>query len=165
MDFNSLGANAPVYIVRKKPYKYVVGTFKSKAIPQPNIYNLTPPQKIDIVVSVDGSDENIPGVPANVEIVDYGNSFYATTPEGASQAIYNLVQASKARLSERAYDESVIADGEKTLEELNPQFRQERVVRELQKRQDIQDKQIAEMKAQNSEMLAILRQLNGGAGS
>jgi hypothetical protein len=35
----------------------------------------------------------------------------------------------------------------------------------LQEKQKAQEQQLAELKAQNTEMLGILRQLNGGSGS
>ena len=51
------------------------------------------------------------------------------------------------------------------LEVLNPQYAENnqnaRVIQTLKEKQAAQEQQLAELKAQNSEMLSILRQLNG----
>ena len=51
------------------------------------------------------------------------------------------------------------------LEQLNPQYAENkqnaRVIQSLQEKQKAQEQQLAELKAQNTEMLDILRQLSG----
>jgi hypothetical protein len=63
------------------------------------------------------------------------------------------------------YHKSVIAESEKMLEGLNPQYAENkqnaRVIQSLQEKQKAQEQQLADLKAQNNEMLSILRQLNG----
>ena len=148
MDFNSIGDNSPIYVVRKKPFALESGTLKSKAFPQgTNPYLPQPlPQKIDLVVTVNGSDESIPGVPTNIEVVQYGNSFYSTTPELAIQAINNMMQMARAGIEEQPYYNSVLAEGEKAIESLDPKYaenkRQANVIKELQGRVDGQDKKL-----------------------
>jgi hypothetical protein len=150
MDFKSLGENSPVYIIRKKPFSFETGTLKSKGLKPQNQMNpfmpQTTPQTIDVVISVGGSDETLPSIPVNMEVVEYKNSFYSTTPEGAQQAVANMMQFSKSRLEERAYDESVLSEGERVMEKLNPQYaegkRQARTIEELQSHQEAQDKKL-----------------------
>lgn len=151
MDFISLGENSPVYIVRKKPFEFLTGTLKSKGKkplvtnpylpPQPNT-----PQPTDIVVTVNGSDETVPGIHQGMEVVEYKGSYYSVSSEGAQQAVANLMQMAKSNLDERPYYESVLSEGEKTMEKLNPQYaegkRQARTIEDLQKRQDEQDKKL-----------------------
>jgi hypothetical protein len=51
------------------------------------------------------------------------------------------------------------------LDVLNPQYAENkqnaRVIQSLQEKQKAQEQQLADLKAQNNEMLSILRQLNG----
>ena len=153
MDFNSLGENSPVYVVRKKPFQFVTGILKSKTTKQPtNPYLPQPvPQNIDVVVTIGGSDEILPNVPQGMEVVEYKGSFYSTTSEGAQQAITNLIQMGRNGIEEQPYYESLVNDGEKALETLNPQYaegkRQARVVKELQERADAQDKKLDQILA------------------
>lgn len=153
MDFKTLGENSPIYIVHKKPFLFEMGTLKSKGTKAPaNMNPFMPqpmPQTIDVVVSVNGSDEVLPGTPANLEVVEYKNTFYSTTPEGAQQAIANLMQMAANGIAEQAYYQSVQTEGEKAMERLNPQYaegkRQARTIEDLQKRQDEQGKMLSDI--------------------
>ncbi len=149
MDFKTLGENSPIYIVHKKPFLFEMGTLKSKGTKPLNQFPyiqqpVTP--TIDIVVSTNGTDETLPGIPANLDIVEYKNCFYSTTPEGAQQAIANLIQFANNGIAEQAYYQSIIRDGEKAMEQLNPQYaegkRQARTIEDLQARQNEQDKKL-----------------------
>lgn len=159
MDFNSSGLNAPIHIIRKRPFDYVLGTLKSKGnIPQSYIMNI--PQKFDLTVTVDGADENIPGVPSNIDAVEYGNSYYCLTQEAALRAVENHMQLSSARLAERPYDESVLSKGDEIKERLNPKYadekRQTKIIKDLQERQDAQGQKL-------DNILSILSRIEGGS--
>lgn len=148
MDFNSLGENSPIYVIRKKPFSLETGVLKSKVLPQGmNTYlPQTVPQKIDITVTVGGSDEVVPGVPTNLEAVQYGNSIYGTTSDAAIQAITSLMQMAKAGIDEQPYYESLLTEGEKAIESLDPKYaenkRQAKVIKDLQERADKQDEKL-----------------------
>ena len=159
MDFNSLGENSPVYVVRKRPFGFLTGTLKAKVSKQPvNPYlPQAQQQPIDVIVNVGGSDETIPGVPIGMEVVEYKGSYYSTTADGAQQAISGLMQVGRDGIDSQEYFNSLITEGEKALESINPQYaegkRQARVVRELQERQDAQDKKL-------DEILSFMRELS-----
>lgn len=148
MDFKTLGDNSPVYIIRKKPFRYEVGTLKSKSTKPGNQYQvpLSTAQMIDIVLSVNGSDEIIPNVPSELEVVDYKGSFYSTTPDGILQALSTLMQMASNGKAEQSYYDSILEEGEKVKELLNPQYaegkRQARTIKDLQDRADAQDKKL-----------------------
>lgn len=149
MDFYSLGENSPVYVIRKKPFAYEVGTLKSKgATPlQTNPYlPHNNAQTIDIVVTVNGKDEKLSGVPVGKDVLDYGNSYYSVSTEGTLQAVSNLMQMAKNGIDEQAYYNTVLAEGEKVVERLNPQYaenkRQAKIVKDLQDHVDRQDKKL-----------------------
>ena len=170
MDFKSLGENSPVHIVRKKPFVYEVGVLKSKSglpqqMPQTNPYlaqlvqQNMPQQSFNIVVTVNGKDEVVQGIPLNGENVDYNNTYYCATSEGAMQAIANMMQMASAGKADVPYYDSILVNGEKYMEMLNPQYaegkRQARTIEELQARQDANDKKL-------DSALAMLQQLVGG---
>lgn len=167
MDFKSLGENSPVHIVRKKPFAYEVGVLKSKSGmalgQQPNPYmaimQQNMPQTLDIVVTVNGRDETVQGIPLNGENVEYNNTYYCTSKDGAMQAIANMMQFASAAKADMPYYDSILVNGEKYMEMLNPQYaegkRQARTIEELQARQDANDKKL-------DSALAMLQQLVGG---
>lgn len=147
MDFSSLGENSPVYIIRKKPFQFLTGTLKAKNSKQQNPY--LPPiqgQCADIVITVNGSDEILPNIPLNMEIVEYKGSYYSASPDGIQNAVANLMQQAKSNIEEHDYYQSVLNEGEKVLEQLNPQYaegkRQARTIKDLQERADAQDKKL-----------------------
>lgn len=160
MDFNSLGENSPVYVIRKKPFQFLSGTLKSKTIKPPSNPYMpqAAPQPIDIVVKVGESDETVPNIPTGTEVVEFRGTYYSTNAEGAQQAISGLMQIGRDGIDNQEYFKSLITDGEKALESLNPQYaegkRQARVVKELQERQDAQDKKL-------DKILAFMEELSG----
>ena len=74
MDFKTLGENSTVYVIRKKPFLMEMGTLKQKG-GQPMQQNPFMPQNmqqtLDVTITVNGSDEVVPGVPVGTDIVEY----------------------------------------------------------------------------------------------
>lgn len=178
MDFNSLGSGNPFYVLRKgeKPI-LEVGVVKSKTQPRAKFPTQTPnvmagmqvQQVIDVVATINGKDETFSEIPVNVEIAARGNDTFSGSREAMLQAVDAMLQTSKKAIEQIPYHKSVIAESEKMMEALNPQYAENkqnaRTIKALQERQQAQDAQLAEMKKQNTEILAILRQLNGGSPS
>lgn len=177
MDFNSLGNGNPFYILRRgeKPI-LEVGVVKSKSQPHAKFPTQTPnimtgvqmQQVIDVVATVNGKDETFSDIPINIEIAARGNDTFSGSREAMLQAVDAMLQTSKKAIEQVPYHKCVIAESEKMLEVLNPQYAENkqnaRVIQSLQEKQKAQDTQLAELKAQNSEILSILRQLNGNGG-
>ena len=177
MDFNSLGSGNPFYVLRRgeKPV-LEVGVVKTKSQPRAKFPTQTPnvmtgmqmQQVIDIVATINGKDETFAEIPINVEIAARGNDTFSGSREAMLQAVDAMLQTSKKAIEQVPFHKSVISESEKMLEVLNPQYAENkqnaRVIQSLQEKQKAQDVQLAELKAQNSEMLAILRQLNGSGG-
>ena len=176
MDFNSLGNGNPFYVLRKgeKPI-LEVGVVKSKTQPRAKFPTQTPnvmtgmqvQQVIDVIATINGKDETFSEIPINVEIAARGNDTFSGSREAMLQAVDAMLQTSKKAIEQVPYHKSVIAESEKMIEVLNPQYAENkqnaRTIKNLQERQQAQDAQLAEMKKQNSEILVILRQLNGGS--
>lgn len=174
MDFNSLGNGNPFYVLRRgeKPV-LEVGVVKSKTQPRAKFPTQTPnimsgmqiQQVIDVTATINGKDETFTEIPINVEIAARGNDTFSGSREAMLQAVDAMLQTSKKAIEQVPYHKSVIAETEKMLEVLNPQYAENkqnaRVIQSLQEKQKAQEQQLLELKAQNSEMLSILRQLNG----
>lgn len=174
MDFNSITNGNPFYILRKGERPLLeVGVVKSKSQPRAQYPTQTPnigigmqiQQVVDIVATINGKDETFPNLPINVEIAQKGNDTFTGSREAMLQAVDAMLQTSKKAIEQIPYHKSVIVESEKMLETLNPQYAENkqnaRVIQSLQEKQKAQEQQLAELKAQNSEMLSILRQLNG----
>ena len=172
MDFISLGVGAPFYILHKgeKP-TLEVGTVKTKSDPKPpfqaqtqGVFNgLTQMQNvIDVVVSVNGTDTPFSNLKANAETEQYNNgkTLVSCSREAMLQSVDSMIQASKKALEQVDYHKSVLKEGEKMLEVLNPTYaenkRNARTIRDLQERSDAQDKKL-------DSILSILTELNGGS--
>lgn len=163
MDFNSLSANAPIYVLNREEGKrpvLQVGTVKTKGEPkspyqagQPAIFNGLAAIHgqnlvIDIVANVNGSDVPFSNLPINAESTTYngGNTFVSCSREATLQAVDGMIQMSKKAKSLESYHDLVIEEGEKMLETLNPRYKEEkdrdRSIKSLEERQDKTDKKL-----------------------
>lgn len=178
MDFNSISGGNPFYILRKSEKPTLeVGVVKSKTQPRAKFPTQTPnvmagmqlQQVVDIVVTVNGKDETFSEIPINVEIAARGNDTFSGSREAMLQAVDAMLQSSKKALDQIPYHKSVIAESEKMLEVLNPQYadnkRQARTIQSLEEKQKATDAKLAALESQSSEMLAILRSLNGSSNA
>ena len=178
MDFNSIGNGNPFYILRKgeKPI-LEVGVVKTKSQPRAKFPTQTPnimqgvqmQQVVDLVVTINGKDESFNEIPVNVEIAARGNDTFSGSREAMLQAVDAMLQTSKKAIDQIPYHKSVIAESEKMLEVLNPQYadnkRQARTIQSLEEKQKATEAKLAALESQSTEMLAILRSLNGSSSS
>jgi len=175
MDFNSLGAGQPFYILQKSEKPTLqVGTVKSKSDPkspyqvgQPAIFNGLSAMNgqnlvVDIVVNVNGSDIPFNNLPFNAEYTSYNNgtTFVSSTREATLHAVDGMIQSSKKALEQVDYHKTVLVEGEKMLETLNPRYKEEkdrdRSIRSLEERQENTDRKL-------DDILAILQKLDSPA--
>ena len=166
MDFNSLGAGNPFYILRKgeKPM-LEVGVVKSKSQPKAQYPTQTPnigigmqfQQVVDVIATINGKDETFPNLPINVEIAQKGNDTFSGSREAMLQAVDSMLQTSKKAIEQVEYHRSVLKEGEKMLETLNPRYaeekRQARTIKTLEERQAATD-------AKLDSILSILQKLD-----
>ena len=175
-DFNSIGVGSPFYILRKgdKPI-LEQGIVKEKSAPQPkyqpqgvpNAYNGMGMQHVTtLTITINGNDRVIADIPVNVEIAARGNETFTGSREAMIQAVDSMIQASKKALTEIDYHKMVIGEGDRMLEMLNPNYKEEKMraqsIHDLQEKSNAQDKRLATLEQQSAEMLNILRTLNGG---
>lgn len=169
MDFNSLGNGSPFYVLRQgeKPV-LEVGVVKQKSQPRAKWPTQTPnlmqgmqmQQVVDVLVTVNGNDETFADIPVNVEIAQRGNVTFSGSREAMLQAVDGMLQTSQKALEQIAYHKSVIAESEKMMETLNPQYAenkaQARTIQDLQERQSQQDKKL-------DSILDLLQKMGGAA--
>lgn len=171
MDMQSLGVGNPFYVLRKgeKPV-LETGVVKSKSQPRAKFPTSTPnimqgmqmQQVIDVTATINGKDETFVDLPINVEIAARGNDTFTGSREAMLQAVDNMLQTSKKALEQVSYHKSVIAESEKMLEVLNPQYaenkKQARTISDLERRQADTDKKL-------DAILGILQKLDSPAPS
>lgn len=167
----SLGVGNPFYVLRKgeKPV-LETGVVKSKSQPRAKFPTQTPnimqgvqiQQVIDVTATINGKDEVFTDLPINVEIAARGNDTFTGSREAMLQAVDNMLQTSKKALEQIPYHKSVIAESEKMLEVLNPQYaenkKQARTIIDLERRQTETDKKL-------DAILGILQKLDSPSPS
>lgn len=167
----SLGVGNPFYVLRKgeKPV-LETGVVKSKSQPRAKFPTQTPnigigmqmQQVIDVTATINGKDETFSEIPINVEIAARGNDTFTGSREAMLQAVDNMLQTSKKALEQVSYHKSVIAESEKMLEVLNPQYaenkKQARTISDLERRQTETDKKL-------DAILGILQKLDSPSPS
>lgn len=137
MDFNSLGQGSPFYIIQKSDKPTLqVGLVKSKSNPKPQYQAQTPgiftgtipTNVVDVVVTVDGNDVPFSNLPVGLDHSTYnnGNTFVSCNREATLQEVDTMIQSSKKALEQENYHKTVISEGEKMLEVLNPRYAEEK---------------------------------------
>lgn len=171
MDIQNLGIGSPFYVLRKgeKPV-LETGVVKTKSQPRAKFQTQTPnimqgmqmQQVVDVTVTINGKDEVFSEIPINVEIASRGNDTFTGSREAMLQAVDSMLQTSKKAIEQVPYHKSVIAESEKMLEVLNPQYaenkKQARTISDLERRQADTDKKL-------DTILGILQKLDSPAPS
>lgn len=173
MDFNSLGAGQPFYVLQKSEKPVLqVGVVKTKSDPksqyqsqQPAIFNgLSAMQGqnlvVDMVVTINGADVPFNNLPISSESSTYngGNTFVSCSREATLQAVDAMIQASKKAIELIPYHNLVLAEGEKMLETLNPTYaadkERDRTIKELVNHRKETDSKL-------DQILSFMRELSG----
>ena len=171
MGIQNLGIGSPFYVLRKgeKPV-LETGVVKTKSQPRAKFPTQTPnimqgvqmQQVIDVTVTINGKDEVFSEIPINVEIAARGNDTFTGSREAMLQAVDAMLQTSKKAIEQVPYHKSVIAESEKMLEVLNPQYaenkKQARTISDLERRQAVTDEKL-------DSILKILQKLDSPAPS
>lgn len=171
MDMNSLGVGNPFYVLRKGERPILeTGVVKTKSQPRakwptqtPNIMTGVQMQQVlDVTATINGKDEVFTDIPINVEIAARGNDTFSGSREAMLQAVDSMLQSSKKALEQIPFHKSVIAESEKMLEVLNPQYaenkKQARTISDLERRQADTDKKL-------DAILGILQKLDSPSPS
>lgn len=167
MDFNSLGAGNPFYILRRGEHPQLeVGVVKTKSAPRAQFPTATPnimtgvqmQQVIDIVATIGGREETFSDIPTSVEIAAKGDTTFSGSREAMLQAVDAMLQTSRKALEQVDYHRGVLTEGEHMLEVLNPRYAEEkqqaRSILDLQERADAQDRKLDQILGRLDELFA-----------
>lgn len=172
MDFNSLNNGATFYIIGTNGgLNVIMGIVKGKSAPYwPMPANGINQQMVDLTVNINGQDRVIPGLPIGLEVAGRDPEIYTGNRELAERIIDEKMEAARKALQDRPLYEKILTDGPKCKEVINPGYAQTRkqaqTIEELQTRSQATEKELQELKAQNAEMLKLLKDaLGGGTGS
>lgn len=171
MNFQSLEQGANFYVISTNGgLSVTVGTVKGKSAPYwPMPANGLNTQLVDITVSFNGQDRVIPGLPIALEVAGRDPETYTGSREIAERVINDKMAEAKKILQNVPYYEKVGADGPKCLELINPDYantrRQNETIEQLQARAASTERELQEMKAQNAEMLRLLKETLAGGGT
>ena len=130
--FQNLRANSQIYILHKDSTPYLEqGSIVSVSNPRPKY---PAPQQlgqfpqmemvVDLVVSVNGNNMNLQGLPAGLEIADFGhngNIVVSSSKEAINNEISLMRQRSAEIIGSVDFHRNVISACEKMLSELNPE--------------------------------------------
>jgi hypothetical protein len=175
MDFNSLVNGSPFYVLRKSGTPALqIGTVKSKTQPQPKYQAQSVPtafngtniqQVINVTATIDGRDETFTDIPFNVEVAQSGDKVFSGSRDAMISVIDSLISQSKKALGDVEYHKTMIAEGDKMLEVLNPKYAEEKkqaqTISDLEKGYSDMSKRFAKLETDNAQMLAMLKKLTG----
>lgn len=164
MDFKSLQPGNPVYIIYKsdKPH-LVVAEVVSRNEPHFNVSNPSAAigtnlkQVVDITAK--NGEEIIPlgNLTADMETNTYNNGaqFIAASQEAALREVDRMMAESRQVLDKVEYHQSVLAEGEKMLEVLNPQYKEAKA----------QKQDIADLRGQMSQLMQMVADMQASLKS
>jgi len=158
MDFKSLQPGQPVYIIyRNDKPRLVVAEVVSRNEPHFNVSNPTAAigtnlkQVVDITAK--NGEEVIPlgNLTADMETATYNNGaqFIGASSEATLREVDRMMAESRAVLDKVDYHQSVLAEGEKMLEVLNPQYKEAKA----------QKQDIADLRGQMSQLMQMMADL------
>lgn len=158
--FSNLRPGSQLYILHKDNTPYVVigqVVNVSQPVPRTNPTNYMVPQElvVDIVVNVNGTNETLQKIPANLDTADQGTAngalFVSTTKETMNNEVLSLRQKSQDVLNSVDYHKKRIQDYDLLYQRLNPEFAEQK-----QQKQEIDN-----LKTQMTEMMNELKGLMG----
>lgn len=162
--FQNLRTNQQIYILHKEAAPYIeYGAVVNVSSPKPKYPSTQPfgqfPQVemvVDVVVNINGQNTNLQGLPAGLDIADFGpngNIVVSCSREAMNNEVMMMKQKSNDILGSIDYHQNVIAACDKMLTLLNPE------VAEKQR----QDKEISDLRGKMQEMsqsMASLMEMN-----
>jgi peptidoglycan hydrolase-like amidase len=170
MNFQTIEIGANFYIISTNGGLTVnVGTVKGKSAPYwPMPANGLNSQLVDITVSFNGQDRVIPGLPIGLDAAGRDPETYTVSRELAERLINEKIAEAKKILQNIPYYKKMESDGPKCLEIINPEYantrKQTETIEQLQAKAAATERELQEMKAQNAEMLKLLKEALGGKG-
>lgn len=180
MDFQSLRPGSAIYILHNDGQatpSLIIGTVQNKPEPKPrymtqtqgstpNMYAGTNMMQPVVEIVAKCGSEEIPfgNLTPTDSSASYGNETYfiTTTPDAMLPAVDAMMQKSRKELDRSAYNEAVLAEGEKMVETLNPRYREEKA-----QKQDIANlkSQMGNIESTMGTMMTMMKDLQKSISS
>lgn len=163
--FQSLRPNNQIFILHKDKAILEIGSIVSVSNPMPK-YQVPPvfgqPQEmvVDLVVKVNNQDINYQKIPANLDLADFGNGniVLSDNRNAMNSEIISLKQKSLNIINSIDQHKELIANYDKMLSGLNPEFaekqQQQAEINELKMQVNDLTKGIADLMKMNKDLLA-----------
>lgn len=166
--FQSLRPNNQIFILHKDTSLLEVGSVVSVSMPTPKypvpqVFGQPQEMVVDIVAKVNNKEVTYQKLPASLDIADFGNNgiVVADNKLAMNSEIMSLKQKSVDALNSVEYHQQVIANCDRMLSELNPEFaekqQQQAEINELKTQVHDLTKGMSELMRVNKDLIAQLK--------
>ena len=166
--FQSLRPNNQIFILHKDKPLLEVGSVVSVSIPSPKypvpqVFGQPQEMVVDIVVKVNNQDVTYQKLPANLDIADFGNNGIVISDNklAMNSEIMSLKQKSVDAINNVNFHQQVIANCDKMLSDLNPEFaekqQQQAEINELKTQVSDLTRDISSLMQMNKDLIAQLK--------
>lgn len=166
--FQSLRPNNQIFVLHKDKSLLEVGSVVSVSMPTPKypvpqVFGQPQEMVVDIVAKINNQDITYQKLPANLDIADFGNNgiVIADNKLAMNSEIMSLKQKSVDVLNNVSYHQQMIANCDKMLSDLNPEFaekqQQQAEINELKTQVHDLTKGMSELMRVNKDLIAQLK--------
>ena len=169
--FQSLRPNNQIFILHKDTSLLEVGSIVSVSMPTPKypvpqVFGQPQEMVVDIVAKINNKDVTYQKLPANLDIADFGNNgiVVADNKLAMNSEIMSLKQKSVDALNSVEYHQQVIANCDRMLSELNPEFaekqQQQAEINELKAQVHDLTRGMSDLMQMNKDLISQLKRNN-----
>jgi len=166
--FQSLRPNNQIFVLHKDKSLLEVGSVVSVSIPTPKypvpqVFGQPQEMVVDIVAKINNQDVTYQKLPANLDIADFGNNGIVISDNklAMNSEIMSLKQKSVDAINSVNYHQQMIANCDKMLSDLNPEFaekqQQQAEINELKTQVHDLTKGMSELMKVNKDLIAQLK--------
>lgn len=166
--FQSLRPNNQIFILHKDKSLLEVGSVVSVSMPTPKypipqVFGQPQEMVVDIVAKINNQDITYQKLPATLDIADFGNNgiVVADNKLAMNSEIMSLKQKSVDALNNIEFHQKVIANCDKMLSDLNPEFaekqQQQAEINELKTQVNDLTRDISNLMQMNKDLIAQLK--------
>lgn len=171
--FQSLRPNNQIFVLHKDKSLLEVGSVVSVSAPTPKypvpqVFGQPQEMVVDIIAKVNNQDITYQKLPANLDIADFGNNgiVIADNKLAMNSEIMSLKQKSVDALNSVNFHQQTIANCDRMLSELNPEFaekqQQQAEINELKTQVNDLTKGMSELMRVNKDLIAQLKRNQDG---
>lgn len=166
--FQSLRPNNQIFVLHKDKSLLEVGSVVSVSMPTPKypvpqVFGQPQEMVVDIVAKINNQDVTYQKLPANLDIADFGNNGIVISDNklAMNSEIMSLKQKSVDAINSVNYHQQMIANCDKMLSDLNPEFaekqQQQAEINELKTQVHDLTKGMSELMKVNKDLIAQLK--------